>query len=544
MERPETIERPRRTAPTIVCLAAAAAAAAGGAGCGSRPSAAGDRADAEEGDAASRDSDRDDRRSVRDARDARGDGLGDVADAPEGDAEAESDRSDASAASDVVDAEADAAAWVEHVVAEGETLWDIARSYGVSVDAVMRENGLRARHIRKLSKGRVLRIPGATETVRVLTTAERVRLLENLRATLPQPADGAYHFVGQGETLWQIARLYDKTVDEIMERNGFTDDDVRSLSVGRPVVVPGIDPADVRQTSSVQPRGVVHALAEGETVWDLANAFGVGVAEIMAANALSKDAVTSLRVGTRLFIPGVAEDNTGRVRRPRTVAESNATSFARRIGLGTRDAARDLMNGRVRRRWLDAAGDAGPLPGTLRWPVTNGWFVRGWGSGEGGYHLAVDIMGEIGWNVRAAAPGIVGYSGNEVRGYGNIVILIHPGGWVTVYAHNSVNFAVAGQRVARGAIIAELGSTGVSRGPHVHFEFIYRGQNCDPAVLLRPGVRHRNGRMSELDYAQWTDADDRPAAVRCAPRRHHPRGRWVIQESTEEPPETQGSGAH
>ncbi|MEZ4287710.1 MAG: M23 family metallopeptidase [Polyangiales bacterium] len=78
-------------------------------------------------------------------------------------------------------------------------------------------------------------------------------------------------------------------------------------------------------------------------------------------------------------------------------------------------------------------------------------------------------MGKIGWNVRAAAPGIVGYAGDGIRGYGNTVLVIHPGGWVTMYAHNSVNFVVAGQRVDKGSILAEVGSTGISRGPHVHF---------------------------------------------------------------------------
>jgi murein DD-endopeptidase MepM/ murein hydrolase activator NlpD len=271
-------------------------------------------------------------------------------------------------------------------------------------------------------------------------------------------------------------------------------------------------------------------------VWDLARAFGVAVSQIMAANRLSAADVRTLREGTRLFVPGVTEDRAGRVRRVASAnaRERSAGALARRLGLGTAQIARDLLRGVVRRSWIEAAGGSGALPGTLRWPVTNGWYVRGWGSGEGGYHLAVDIMGEIGWNVRAAAPGIVAYSGNELRGFGNIVIVIHPGGWVTLYAHNSVNFAVAGERVAAGAILAELGSTGISRGPHVHFEFIFRGENCDPDLLFRPGVRHRNGRIQPMRYLEWPDPDDRPSRIRCAPRRSHPHSRYVEQEAYDE----------
>src|SRR5690606_20255741 len=129
-----------------------------------------------------------------------------------------------------------------------------------------------------------------------------------------------------------------------------------------------------------------------------------------------------------------------------------------------------------------------------------------------------------------AAPGIVGYAGNEVPGFGNIVLLIHPGGWVTMYAHNSANAVVAGEVVPRGGIIGEVGSTGISRGPHVHFEFIYDGKNCDPAVLFTPGIRHRDGHLTPLARANWSRPDARPERVQCARRRRHPRSRWVVHE--------------
>jgi len=134
----------------------------------------------------------------------------------------------------------------------------------------------------------------------------------------------------------------------------------------------------------------------------------------------------------------------------------------------------------------------------------------------------MDIMGKIGWNVRAAAPGIVGYAGDEVSGFGNMVMVVHPGGWVTLYAHNSVNFVSAGELVRRGSVLAEVGSTGRSQGPHVHFELIQQNNNCDAAPLMRPGVRHRNGKIARIDYVRWTVPGKRPAAIRCAKRQKHP----------------------
>jgi len=420
---------------------------------------------------------------------------------------------------------------VTHTVGEGETLWDIARAYGVSVSDVMEANDMRPRDVRRLRAGRELTIPGVDEAAEVETAADRAAAREEMLESLPELEDGAYHFLVQGETIWDLARTYEKTADEIMARNEFTDDDVRALRAGAPVIIPGVRPSDIEQTEPAERVGITHEVAPGETVWDLANAFRVSVSEIMAANGMSPEQVTALREGARLFIPGVTEDRSGRVQRRESEVQRRARPIARRIGLGTRRAASDLLRGRVKPVWLRAAGGRRDrTPGWLRWPVTNGRYVRGYGSGEGGYHLAVDIAGDIGWNVRAAAPGIVGYSGDEVRGYGNMVLVVHPGGWVTMYAHNSVNFVVAGQRVPRGGILAEVGSTGISRGPHVHFELIWNGRNCDPAHLFRPGIRHGSGRLSPIERITWRNPDDRPRRVDCAPRRRHPRSQWVVNE--------------
>ncbi|MFW6051702.1 MAG: LysM peptidoglycan-binding domain-containing protein [Myxococcota bacterium] len=419
---------------------------------------------------------------------------------------------------------------VEHAVRAGQTLWDIAHSYGVTVSDVMEANDLSPGDIRRLREGQTLKIPGATEGVEVLSASERrKKQLEEL----PEPENGAYHFLAPGETLWHLARTYDVTADDIMVANDFSDSDARGLREGQPVIIPGVTKDQIQRTEPQKRQGIQHTLAFGETVWDLANAFQVSVAEIMAANGLSTSQVTQLREGMDLFIPNVTRDKkTGKVRRTLSPRQRQAKAKAKLLGLGTRRTATLLLGGRVKDEWIRAAGGQ-RLPGTLRWPVTNGWYTRGFGSGMGGYHQAVDIMGEIGWNVRAAARGIVAYSGDGVRGYGNMVMVVHPGGWVTMYAHNSVNFVVAGERVPRGGILAEVGSTGISRGPHVHFELIHAGTNCDPAPLFRPGVKHRGGKIHRGNQITWRNPSGRPRAIDCGRRRRHPKSRWVVHENPE-----------
>jgi murein DD-endopeptidase MepM/ murein hydrolase activator NlpD len=416
---------------------------------------------------------------------------------------------------------------VVHVVKEGETLWDIARAYGVSVEAILQASGLQERQVRRMSKGTQLRIPGKTQAIDVLASKQKAA-----EAQAPPPIrDGAYHYLQRGETLWDVARTYEVPIEKLMKRNTISEDALPTLRIGQAIAVPGIKASDVKSSDRKPARGFMHEMKPGETVWDVAHRYGVSVAEIMSANRLSEAEVTNIRDGTRVFLPGVVDDGRGRVRRQLTGGQRRAQTVAGKLGLGTLAAAGALLHGRVKPHWIRAADAAGPFPGTLRWPVANGWFVRGYGSGQGGYHKAMDISGKIGWHVRAAAPGVVGYSGDQVSGFGNMVMVVHSGGWVTLYAHNSVNFVVAGERVARGDILAEVGSTGRSQGPHVHFELIHRSNNCDPAPLFRPGVRKRTGAVMKYDYTRWRLPDQRPRAVRCARRQKHPVGKSVVDEN-------------
>ena len=92
----------------------------------------------------------------------------------------------------------------------------------------------------------------------------------------------------------------------------------------------------------------------------------------------------------------------------------------------------------------------------------------------------------IGTPVYAAAAGTVIYSGDRVRGYGNMVVLKHSGGLVTVYAHNSVLLVKTGEQVLLGQEIARVGDTGRSTAPHLHFEVRRRDTPVDPVPFLPP----------------------------------------------------------
>lgn len=178
---------------------------------------------------------------------------------------------------------------------------------------------------------------------------------------------------------------------------------------------------------------------------------------------------------------------------PRRVPAPRGASMerARALGLGTEAAASRLLHGTAPEAWTRAAAWRGERVERLLWPVDDGRFVRGYGyvrvTRPELIHNGVDISAPEGSVVRAAADGVVAYSDNGLRGYGNCVIIVHPNGWVTLYAHNSRTTVQPGWRVRRGERIALVGSTGISHGPHVHFELRTRGGAVDPLALFDGG---------------------------------------------------------
>jgi murein DD-endopeptidase MepM/ murein hydrolase activator NlpD len=120
------------------------------------------------------------------------------------------------------------------------------------------------------------------------------------------------------------------------------------------------------------------------------------------------------------------------------------------------------------------------------WPA-HGVFTSGYGWRWGRMHRGIDIAGPTGTPIYAAAVGVVITAGWNSGGYGNLVEIEHPDGSVTLYAHNHRIMVQKGQQVEQGQQIAEMGSTGFSTGPHLHFEIHPSGQGAvNPMALLPP----------------------------------------------------------
>ena len=118
------------------------------------------------------------------------------------------------------------------------------------------------------------------------------------------------------------------------------------------------------------------------------------------------------------------------------------------------------------------------------WPV-EGPLISRFGSKPGGMHNdGINIAAPIGSKVRAARHGVVAYAGNELRGYGNLVLIRHDDGWMTAYAHNDSLLVEKGEVVRRGQVISRSGKSGRVSRPQAHFEIRRNGEPRDPLRLL------------------------------------------------------------
>jgi len=219
-------------------------------------------------------------------------------------------------------------------------------------------------------------------------------------------------------------------------------------------LIPGCSTRVASPPSSPAKRtaGFYHVVRLGENLFRIGKAYDVPFEELARLNGI-RDA-SQIRVGQRIFIPGAARQLPVEIITPvetPTVAR-NATESEKPFGL------------------------------LLLAPV-NGTINSGFGQRGASFHDGIDIAAPEGSAIRAVEQGEVIYS-DQLRGYGNIVIIRHEGGIVSVYAHNQTNLVREGQQVARGEEIAKVGSTGRVTGPHLHFEIRKNNTAQDPMHYL------------------------------------------------------------
>jgi murein DD-endopeptidase MepM/ murein hydrolase activator NlpD len=235
------------------------------------------------------------------------------------------------------------------------------------------------------------------------------------------------------------------------------------------VAAPATKPATVSKPAAAH----THVVAPGETLLGISRRYKKTVKEVAAANQLKYD--QPLKIGDRLTIPGVTAS------KPQApVASAPAPKVA---------AAGQQQQTSVRMH--TPAAEAGEQTASaapqFRWPV-RGRVISGFGPMTNGQQNdGINLAVPEGTAVRAAEDGVVAYSGNELKGYGNLVLVRHANGFVSAYAHASELMVKKGDNVRRGQVIARSGATGTVSAPQLHFEIRKGSVPVDPMQFL-PGA--------------------------------------------------------
>jgi murein DD-endopeptidase MepM/ murein hydrolase activator NlpD len=242
-----------------------------------------------------------------------------------------------------------------------------------------------------------------------------------------------------------------------------------------------------RADGTAVPGGRQHIVKRGETGIAIANAYKVPWSRIAAANRLDRDAV--LQVGQALFVPTATQTTAAARPRPgaRPARQEPSTGFQLDLDdLVTGSApAREGPAGQTvpARAPAAPAAQAGIPP--LAWPVDGRVILSRYGPKPGGrVNDGVNIKTVRGSPVRAAASGEVIYVGEAISGFGLMLLVRHPGGTVTAYAHLEDALADRGDRVERGQPIGRAGASGSATEPQLHFQLRQGRRTLDPLLYL------------------------------------------------------------
>jgi murein DD-endopeptidase MepM/ murein hydrolase activator NlpD len=252
-----------------------------------------------------------------------------------------------------------------------------------------------------------------------------------------------------------------------------------------------VPPATSGSGQTLLPTPPVYTVAHGDTLGRVAHRYRVSAREIALANGLAPE--TPLKVGTRLTIPV----KTPTFRPSRSQPDSPAVVQARPVGDSRPSgpapppakfasseppaAANIHLAAPVATPPVESVPNGAPA---FRWPargrVINNYGARVNGSTNDGIDLAVPE----GTPVRSADDGVVAYAGNELKGYGNLVLVRHANGFVTAYANGSELLVKRNDQVHKGQVILKSGQTGNAAAPQLHFEIRKNSAPVDPMQYL------------------------------------------------------------
>jgi len=299
---------------------------------------------------------------------------------------------------------------------------------------------------------------------------------------------GAPVTVGYGETVESIARKHGVPVTALMQTNGIREPG--QIRPGQRLVIPRYVSTSPKSapTYAAQPKagGSVHVVKAGDTLMSISRGTGVTVAALAKTNHI--DSSKKLSVGDRLTIPqGGHQVAAAQPSAAPKVAEIRTAPAEKKIKVASAAPTQTVHVAKEEPQTTEtvvkAAEPSGAMP-SFRWPA-RGRVIAGFGSKPNGtQNDGINLAVPEGTPIKAADDGVVAYAGNELKGYGNLVLIRHSNGYVSAYAHARELLVKRGDTIKRGQVIAHAGQTGNVTSPQLHFEIRKGSTPVDPTQFL------------------------------------------------------------
>ena len=354
----------------------------------------------------------------------------------------------------------------EYVTATGDTVYTVAQRNGVGVRALVDENRLQPPYA--LQPGQHLRIPAQRE-----------------------------HTVQAGETVYAIAHRYQVPMADLVRINNIPQP--YAIRVGQKLRLP--DPVGEIETAAAPAAATPPSVAQSAIqVVELpppaaaprpgtpytappAAQTAPTAAQLAAPPSIAKPAAAAAQPGapTPLTPPASAPIAVGQTPPPGVVPSSPPPAPAADTTVTPAPAAPAPTESAA---LIVPPAPAAPAAEGFIWPVKGELISRFGDKASGLRNDGINIAAPKGTPVVAADNGVVAYSGNELKGFGNLILIRHPNGWVTAYAHNETLLVARGEHVERGQEIARVGSTGNVTSPQLHFEVRKGGERIDPLSVI------------------------------------------------------------
>lgn len=279
---------------------------------------------------------------------------------------------------------------------------------------------------------------------------QRVRAINSRRTNVHdrtqyrvQSVSPSYITVKKGDTVYSLSRQYAVPTRALIEANKLSAPFL--LSPGQRLRLP---PASI------------HVVQKGDTVYSISRRYNVDMSLLARQNKLKPP--YNIYGGQFLKLPGSI------VEAQKTKVTARATPKA--ASKKTPKNAQTSKKKGSRKNSVRLPAPPTRSKGKFAWPVDGKVMTKFGSAGAGRHNDGINIRVAEGTSVRAAENGVVAYAGNELKGFGNLLLIKHADGWITAYAHNKQILVKRGQTVKRGQPVAKAGKTGSAKEPQLHFE--------------------------------------------------------------------------